>query len=318
MAGNSEITGTYYPPGTPPPITATPRSDLPEVSNPYPTIPGTIPITSSDGVVELQTLLTEWGLSNLMPLVKELLAKEATPDEILLAIHDSPEFAERYPGIAKIREYNKAHPEDRRPVPSVRTYNEYERTVTGLFHAGGLSALATPEQIGELIANQVSASEVSMRIQNAYVEVQNAPQEVKDAFAEIFGPDSDAVLAGYILDPVRIEPEIEQQIKVAKVVGYGRIAGISVTPELATRGVETGITPTDFKRTFDRLNAVRSIFNETISEQTDLTAGQEGVTAQLGLDSGQAQEAIQRRVQQRQAAFGGGGGALVDRGGTGV
>ena len=165
------------------------------------------------------------------------------------------------------------------------------------------------------IAGDVSVAELNDRIGQAYTRVATSSDEVRQVYAEWFGPSGDSALAAYHLDPERAAPLLIEQADQALVGGVGRALDINISQTTAETLENLGIGQQAAYAGFRQLNDLRSLFDETISEATDLNIGTEGVDAQFGLSS-QAARVLERRRASRVNMARGGGGATISQQGV--
>ena len=179
--------------------------------------------------------------------------------------------------------------------------------------SGGSSG-ATPtsfqEWITELMLNGVSAADIGQRIMGGYAAVTNAPQEVREVFAEWFGPSGDAALAMFFLDPDQNLVDLLHIAQTATVGGMGAMVDIDITLGRADRIAGMGVSGLAAAQNFRSLDATRTLFQETLGEVNNMTVEGEGVDAAFGLAPG-AQRLVELRRRSRMANFGGRPAALV-------
>ena len=182
----------------------------------------------------------------------------------------------------------------------------------------GVFNLATRDNVNKWLVNHVSVAEISRRVNEGVVQMLQAPPAVRAFFAEHFGPSGDAALTSYILDADQTEAALLRQVEIAHIGGAANLADIGIGFEGASRLSDLGITFEAARQGFSRINAIRPLFEETVTETTDLTRRGTGVASEFALDAGEAFAALRRRRDTRLAAFAGGGGAAALPSGFGL
>lgn len=236
----------------------------------------------------------------------------AGEDELLAQLRERPEYEKRFPGM-KLRRQNGLS------AITEEQYVEYEDTTKTLFRAYGLPPGFYDDRadIADLLGNKdLSLPELQNRIEKGYARVSNAPVEVRNTFAEWYGPDGDQALAAFFLDPDKANPILERAVQVGSIGGLARATGINLARAKAERIFEFGFTGEQSQARLADLFSRKDLFRETITEGDDMALEEEGVDAIFGLDSN-AENAMRTRLDERNAFGKGGGGAVLARTGTG-
>lgn len=205
------------------------------------------------------------------------------------------------------------------PAITPSDYINYETTIRQAFSAHGLPLPDTgPEfenTIRTLLVGDVSASEVvNQRIGSAFDRVANAPIEVRQAAAQLWGVQGNAALAAYFLDPTKSAPELEKLSQAMEVAGTANRFGISLTADRAGRLADLGADAN--LGAFQQLSKMEPLFRANVGEDPTVTLADEGVGAAFG-ESASATRVVDRRVAERKAALEGGGGPSATTSGTG-
>ncbi|NIX25133.1 MAG: hypothetical protein GWN07_37180, partial [Actinobacteria bacterium] len=140
---------------------------------------------------QLQAALARYGLGDLAPWLSEMIVSNASDAEIELGLREQPAFRTRF---WMIFEREKAGLSPISPDWVV----EYEARV--MEGARALGATVTREQIGRLIANNVSAEESLNRVSIAATAVYQSPPETRAALGRLYGI-THADMVDYWLDP---------------------------------------------------------------------------------------------------------------------
>jgi len=261
-------------------------------------------------------LLKNYGLDDLVPIVDKWIRGGMSWDEAQVQLYDTKSkagkiFDKRFPAIRLRQEAGLA------PI-SPEEYVNYERRSKQILTSAGMPPgfYDSNEDFTDLLTKDISLDELNTRVNAGFVAVAQAPQAVRDAFSKFFGPSGDAALASYFLDPAKAMPALEKVVAQAQVGGAASQFGFDLGLDKATQIADTGTTFDSARQAFGGLAELNPVFNESISETTDLTAEREGVDAAFSLDGGGAREAIQKRVDRRKADFSGGGGAATGQAGV--
>jgi hypothetical protein len=257
--------------------------------------------------------LAMFGLESLAEWAWQLYLDGAPIEQIMLELRQRPEYAQRFPAMAELANRGRAISEFE--------YINYEREAARIMHGAGLAAgfYDQPDDFAALLIADLSLNELAQRIQGAYVRVAHASDEIRDIFGEYFGASGDNALAMVFLDPDRALPILEQEVSAAEFGGTGRRFGFEIGRMIAERAASLGVDLETATGGFQRLDVLRPLFDETISELQDYVAERECVNALFGLEAGD-QLRVERRRAEREAAFAGasGGALLSGEGVTGL
>lgn len=136
---------------------------------------------------------------------------------------------------------------------------------------------------------------------------------LRDTFAEFYGVNGDAAFASFMLDSDTAQVALERMARTAIVGGTGRQYGFSTGQGMAEEIVKRGLG-NQARSTFERVASQRPLFTETITETDDVTET-EGLEAGFMLDQ-DAQKRVQRRQQERVAAFSGDAETFISQAGA--
>lgn len=298
------------PPGTttgslkPPPAPSTPAK--PPAA---PSAPGTVPTAQLGAQATITQFLDQYGLASLgswaWSRYQELGGGTDAMNIITSELTQRPEFAARFPAIAARTKAGLS------PI-SPTDYVNYEQGLNQLMHQYGLPFGQTSSQfngyVTGLLTGDVSLTEAQGRIAQGYSQVENAPQSVRDAFSTYFGVKGDAAMAALFLDPNEALPHLEQMQQAATLGGTGVNFGVNLSKDQAL-DLAQHVTTGDGSQQFAQVDQMKSLYGANVGEQGNLTQ-QTGVEAAFGL-SGDAQDELTRRLQERTAATSGGGGAAT-------
>jgi hypothetical protein len=231
----------------------------------------------------------------------------------------------------------------------VGQYQAYQTMATAAAQAAGLPpGMLNSENIGVLIGNNVSQSELTSRLNDAVSLAYQSTPEQQAMFNQYFGLPTAAAMstnpmaygqvaalsptgghgpltlgqmAALALDPNVAEPLIKQQIQAAQIGGAGVTAGIgAIDVATAQQLAQAGITTSQATSAFQNLAPYAALATarpgEAATTQGVVSADQLA-TGQLLGDPG-AQRQLQTAVEVGKQAMAGGGGYVGTSKGTGV
>ena len=282
-------------PGEPPPDPIRdPRPDLGEATP----IKAAAPFMTS----EIERIMARYDVYGLGPLLEKAQREQWTDAQTMMEIEASEPWKQRFKGMEG--RVNKISPEE---------YIQFENQAYELMKNAGFPPgfYDSKDDFADLIRAGGNPDQLAQRIRNGFERLAEVPPQVKAAFAAQQGIDNaDAAIAAFIIDPTRAEAAIMKAVAQAEVAGSAALFGLNVDPERARQLAERGFNLANTQQTFQALAEQRSIFDETITEQVDLSADVEGVNAAFGIDS-MAGRAIEDRVADRRGQLAGGGGAII-------
>lgn len=259
----------------------------------------------------VRDLFQNYGLPrSLADWAYNVLVEGASGTEMVQRMYDRPEFRERFKAMF---EYRKRNPN--LPAISPSEVLAFEREGAQLMRSAGMppqfydhwSDFVAP------ISSGMSMAELAERVEGSFQRVTAAPRGVREAFTSFFGPSGDAALAAFFLDPTKALPALRIQVRAAEAAGAGFNFGFTLGRDRAIEVAEAGYDFGSAQDRFANLFQVAPLFQETVGEAAtgiDLQAEDEGVEALFGLaGAGESTTAIERRRDERTAAFGGSGGA---------
>lgn len=247
--------------------------------------------------------LTDWGYGEV--------AAGKSSQEILQDLRQTDQYKQRFQANV-IRQKNGLD-----PLPE-STILSLENSYSQLSRQYGLPAelYSTPEHFAQAIAGDVSPVEYEQRLRDGYDQVAQNPATAA-AFRQMYGVDGDTALAMYFMDSERALPLLMRQEQAGTLGGVASKFGLSLTRDRAEQLIQGGATVANAPSAFASLTKIAPVFDETVTEHKDLTAQGEGLDSVFN-QGGTGATDIQRRLDERQAAMGGGGGALLGQAGTGL
>lgn len=269
-----------------------------------------------DSLARLRQIFTNYGLPDTLgDWAWDAILKGKGEAEIVNDLYDPSNpggkaFAARFPAIQARRTAGLA------PI-SPAEYIAYERGYRQVLESAGLPPefYDTPSDVTSFIQGDVSLNEVASRINQGFTAVKALPQDIRQQFANLFGPDSDAALASFVLDRKRSLTSLEKAISSSQAAGIGFRYGVRVSNEVAQNLGDFGYSTEQLSKGFGQISDVASLFSERVGESTDLTSEGTGVKAVFGTDR-LAQAQLAERIGQRANVATTGGNAVTGQAGV--
>jgi hypothetical protein len=254
--------------------------------------------------------LADWALNSLIA--------GNSPEQILLELEQQPEYKTAFPEIEERMNRAAARGVQLNPI-SPADILEYRTRAKQLMRSYGLpeNFYDSNDNFFALIVEDVSLEEFNSRLDLSAKRVEQAPPEVKAAFADYFGYLNETALFMVFTNVDTKLPELEDMVQAAEAggaaarFGFGlnknqaeRLAGMNLDYEMAVEG-------------FTKLDAARNLFDETLYE-TDWTVGDEGAAAVFGLEGGASEQLARRGEARKSETAGSSGAGIEERGVTGL
>jgi len=264
--------------------------------------------TVDGGKSLLAKALDQYGLSSLTDWAYEQMLKGVSMDQIMLDLPKTPEYQARFPAMAQLSSSGRAISEAQ--------YIGYENAVRGIMRNSGLppAFYNEPGDFASLLISDVSVAEVEQRVNNAYAKIAQAPQDVRDAFGQMYGANSDDAFAAFVLDPERAQPIIQKQVNAALVTAQGGRIGLDISKGMAET-VSSTMAPDQAQQAVRQAGGLRPLTEQTLMEQQQgsVLTGDELLAGITGLTSA---EKSKKALESRAAQFQGQGGAVQSKEGV--
>ena len=265
------------------------------------------------------TYLEPWGLGSLADQAWSMISdpgNHAGIGDLLAWVRGTNEYKARFPGLAERTALG--YP----PISEAQYLNE-QNIISGAMRYYGIpTSFATTQEIGTLIAHNVSSSEVTDRLKNGYELAMKAPAEVRQLLHDYYGVNT-GQLAAYYLNPAHTVEELSRQTQGALIgnesiaSGFGRIDKGTAT-QLAEQEM-TSPTSMDlnyFRQGFAKLAPLKPLETAMVGQRGQATASQKAILGEqfAGLNQSQGttaasnKGAVQLAEQARVAGLAGGGG----------
>ncbi len=238
-------------------------------------------------------------------------------------LRNTPEYQARFKGLIDRQKLGLP------PKTEIQWMN-YEDDIRSEMRSFGLppTFYDNLDDFARLGAADLSIEEIRTRIEQGWNKVENASPEVKQAFANMFGISGSNNLAAFMLDTKHALPILDQMVGSAENQGFGSrfgfnlrgFGGAGLTGDLVGTGragelAQLGIRGEQAMAGLAKLAELKPVFQETVSEGTNLVAEQQGLDAIFGLGDSSI---LQRRLAERHASTAGGGGSIIGQSGVGA
>lgn len=255
------------------------------------------PVTKdSNAKAVINAALKDWNLQGLADWAWQRYKETDSIDLVMLEMQERPEYQKRFAGRLGV----VAHGFQMTEAEQLAWENQARAT----FRAAGMPSTFYDswEDFQPLIASGMSPVELGQRVNDAFVKVTQQAPEIRRAFAEYYGPNSDAAIASMILDEKKALPVIQEQVAAAQAGGYIRQQGYAITRSLAEQiALANGNDASRFQQGAEQLGTFghQGLFNPLWGE-TNTASVETAAKALLGHDS-QAELDLQRAMDLRAA-----------------
>jgi hypothetical protein len=263
-------------------------------------------VEQTQGYAAMATLLNRYGLGSLLSWAKGEVTAGTPLAQFQLDLYQQPAFKSRFWVIDELVKQGRA------PMSADQVL-EAEEQWRNIATAADLPAfMRDGHYMQQALAHGNSVAEMQNRVDEGYRKVAENPA-VRAAFRQYY--PTDGLLAAVFVDDNIPEPELMKMVHGAQFGGEGALRGFTIDKGTAERYGALGISEEQAHQGFEQLTASKSLFNETVSEKQDLVAEQEGLAAVFGTDA-TSSRAVQRRSEERQAAYAGSDQAATTREGV--
>lgn len=253
-------------------------------------------------ITVMRARFKQYGLETLATKIEQLAIDGASEATITLQLQETPEYQTRFKA-------NAARLKNNLQVLTPAEYLTTEDTYRQVLRSYGLKQFDTDEYVSQFLANDVSPTELTTRVQTAVQRVQNADPAVSKTLRDYYGIGQ-ADLVAYVLDPATQFEKVKRQVAAAEIGTAARIqgleTGVGVAEQLAAQGVTQAeaqkgyATIADILPTAEKLSA---IYGTTLEGYNQSTAEQEVFNSLAS-----AQRARQKLTAREVAQFSGAAG----------
>lgn len=271
-----------------------------------------------DALDYFQSVMAQWGLNSpsLIQWANEKILAGESIDRILFDMERRPEFDAAFPEIKLRRQRQEQTGVQLSPITPGEIL-DYRVQAKALMRSFGLPAsyYDNAQVVRNLVVNDKSLSELNDALEYTQRRVANAPEQIQQVFGEVFGPDAlNAMMLAFTNDEITL-PALEDMVQTAEVGGAARRLGFDLSVAEMYRVADTNLAYDDLVAGFGTLDERRALFDETITERTNLTVGEAGVEAAFGL-GGEGARDLAQRARSRAAETAGAGGELTEQRGV--
>ena len=267
-----------------------------------------VPEVTSDAKAALASVLRQYGLDSLSPVIWSKYAKGEfsidDEDSILFSIKDEQAYKDRFAANAAraARGLSELTP---------ATYLSLEQTYRQTMAANGLPTgfYDTKEDFQKLIEGDVSVSELNTRLKDAYSLIQDADQTVINKLRTEYGI-GDGDIVAYFIDPERARPllasaDYKRQAQASIFMARAQnMAGVNLQKNQAELLAQKGVTTAEAEKAFTTISQMNELRRANPME-VQLT-DEELVGAATGTDTA-AMKKLEKIKGGRKAQFLGGG-----------
>lgn len=256
----------------------------------------------------INALLSDYGLLGLSNFVYDLVFKEDVMNgrEVLARIRaDQGEAGQVY---RKRFAGNYARRDAGLNVLSEDDYIAMETSFSRIMRAAGLPSgfYDSPDDFASLIGGDVSAAELSSRVNEGYLAVQQSNPQVINEMRRLYGVD-DSMLAAYFLDPAKATPMLLRQARSSQIAAEATLqAEQQISAMTAEELAVAGITQEQARAGFQTIAGAEELFVALPGTTEQAITEQEQIAGVFGTSSA-AQQRIRQRSRERQATFEAGG-----------
>lgn len=243
----------------------------------------------------LTSLLTQFGLEELIPTVSDLIKTWGTADNIIISkLRQTTAYQQRFAGNA-LRTKNGYN------AMSEAEYLSTEDAIKSTMRQYGLTAdYYSRDKLATLIGGDVSATEVGDRVSQAKKVIDNADPNIKKSLVRMYGATMGDML-GYVLAPETALETLQRRVNAGFASGVALGQGIAMDTSLSeqigdlTMGDERTLRA-QFANVGDAARSTRRLSNIDNEDVTDTDV----VKSSFGLDS--TADTKIRKLQSRERA----------------
>lgn len=196
-----------------------------------------------------------------------------SPERLMFALENTPEFRQRFPVIFDMRERNVRG--ENVTVPSVSDVLTYEQQYRTVMSRSGVPSwfYDQPQDAHDAIRSNLTVEQIAERIDNSYSVVQRLPLEVREVFAEYFGDGSDGALVAAVLDPEKTLASLEKATRMAVAGGFARRQGFELEQSQSEEYAGLGRSVTQIESDIGQVASLQNLATSQMGE-AQLAAGE--------------------------------------------
>jgi len=265
----------------------------------------------------VKALLDRYGLGSLAEWATGVIIDDMSEDEFQNLLYDRPEFKAAFPEIEGRQQRAKQLGISMTPISpeDVIAYRSGYRQLLRSYSVPP-NLWDSNADIAEQIIGDKSLDEINAGLELVSKRVHLAAPEVRSMFDELTGNNGDTALFLMFLNPTQAPAALEEMVEQAEIGGAARRFGFNPTrdriEQLALYNIDYGQATEGFAQ----LDEVRGLFDESLFENVDYSAEEEGASAVFGIGGGAAEKLKQRAETRTAQTAGGSGGLQEERGAT--
>jgi hypothetical protein len=256
---------------------------------------------NTSALTDIQTVMNGVGLAGLATKAYQDWKNGVPVSEIMDTIQRSPDYAQRFPGMADLAKRGQRISE--------ANYIAKETQDSEIMKQFGLPQGLFDDRVtlGKLIAGQVSSTELQARVQAAHDSVLSADPAITQYLKDNYGL-SQGDLTAFWLNPELALADIERRSNAGMLGGIGRETGFgNLTTSQAETLANQGVTDTQARAKFGQLGQMGQLQQNLPGSETGSVNQQQLLDAGFSGDAN-AQQAVNRVMGSRKAIFDEGGG----------
>jgi hypothetical protein len=222
---------------------------------------------------------TRYGLGSLIEPLRGLISEDVSPSEFAIRLRNTPAYQQRFSANAKRIAAGLV-------ALSPAEYIQLEDQYQGIMRNYGLpatyytkDAMGTQSGFNDLLAGDVSATELEERLITAQDRVLKSNPEVLDALKKFYPNIEKGDILAYSLDPKNALKDIQRKVTAAEIGGAALAQGLATSAAGAEELAGFGVTKAQAQQGFadvaqmaPRGSALSEIYNEAPYNQATATA----------------------------------------------
>jgi hypothetical protein len=179
---------------------------------------------------------SQYGLGALVEPLKDLVQQNVSPSEFSLRLQQTDAYKKRF--SANTDRINKGLTA-LSPAEYIALEDQYQNVMRNYGLPASYYAkdsIGTQSGFNQLLANDVSATELEDRVSTAQNRVVNSNPEVKQALRSFYPDITDGNILAYSLDPTKALTDIKRKVTAAEIGGAALGAGLT-TSQTAAEGL---------------------------------------------------------------------------------
>lgn len=252
----------------------------------------------------------KYGLGALVEDVKDLVTSGASAAQFSLALQNTKAYQKRFSANAdRIAKGLSALS----PAEYVAAEDQYQNVMRNYGLPSSYWAkdtMGTQAGFNQLLANDVSAAELTDRINTAQSRVLNANPEVKQALRQFYPDITDGDILAYSLDPNKALTDIKNKVTAAEIGGAALSQGLQTSLAGASALAGYGVTAQQAKQGYATIGQILPVGEKLADIYGETPYTQAQAESEIFNTANTAQAAAKRKklIAMEQAQFSGSSG----------